>query len=107
MHPDGTSLTLLTPDEGTGASWTPDGKHILYYAQNYIWLMDPDGSNKAQWSAAGPDLSTSRARMGTRRAGSGISERSSGGFTGLEVFRYHSKTPEEHDPWRREVVMEA
>lgn len=58
IHPDGTSLTLLTPDEGTGASWTPDGKHILYYAQNYIWLMDPDGKNKAQWSRSGPDLST-------------------------------------------------
>lgn len=64
VHPDGTALTLLTPDEGTGASWTPDGKHILYYAQNYIWLMDPDGANKAQWSAAGPDLSTSETGYG-------------------------------------------
>jgi len=64
VHPDGTALTLLTPDEGTGASWTPDGKHILYYAENYIWLMDPDGKNKAQWSHSGPDLSTTERGYG-------------------------------------------
>lgn len=64
VHPDGTALTLLTPDEGTGASWTPDGKHILFYAENYIWLMDPDGTNKAQWSRSGPDLSTGETGYG-------------------------------------------
>lgn len=64
IKPDGTAMTLLTKDEGTGASWTPDGKHILYYAQNYIWLMDPDGQNKARWSAKGPDLSTTETGYG-------------------------------------------
>jgi Tol biopolymer transport system component len=64
VHPDGTALTLLTPDEGTGASWTPDGKHILFYAQNYVWLMDPDGANKAQWNRSGPDLSTTETGYG-------------------------------------------
>ncbi|TFG69136.1 MAG: hypothetical protein E4H24_01620 [Thermomicrobiales bacterium] len=64
IKPDGTAMTLLTPDEGTGASWTPDGKHILYYAQNYIWLMDPDGAGKARWSANGPDLSTTNRGYG-------------------------------------------
>lgn len=64
IHPDGTALTLLTEDEGTGASWTPDGKHIIYYAQNQIWLMDPDGRNKALWSHSGPDLSTTEKGFG-------------------------------------------
>lgn len=61
---DGTAMTLLTPDEGTGANWTPDGKHIVFYAQNQIWLMDPDGGNKAPWSATGPDLSTTERGYG-------------------------------------------
>jgi len=64
IKPDGTAMTLLTKDQGTGASWTPDGKHILYYAQNYIWLMDPDGANKSRWSAKGPDLSTTETGYG-------------------------------------------
>jgi WD40-like Beta Propeller Repeat len=64
IRPDGTAMTLLTEDEGTGASWTPDGKHILFYAQNHIWLMDPDGQNKYRWSATGPDLSTNETGFG-------------------------------------------
>ena len=64
IKPDGTAMTKLTQG-GTGASWTPDGKHILYYDQNQIWLMDPDGANKAPWSSAnGPDLSTTERGYG-------------------------------------------
>ena len=64
IKPDGTAMTELTLDGGTGASWTPDGKHILYYAENHIRLMDPDGSNKALWSADGPDLATTERGYG-------------------------------------------
>ena len=64
VRPDGSDLRRLTGNgdgdpacaNGTGASWTPDGGHIVYMC-NWIFLMDPDGSNKARWSAAGPDLS--------------------------------------------------
>jgi Tol biopolymer transport system component len=64
IKPDGTAMTQLTPDEGTGASWTPDGKHIVFYSQNYIWLMDPDGQNKHRWSLDGPDLSANAIGFG-------------------------------------------
>jgi dipeptidyl aminopeptidase/acylaminoacyl peptidase len=64
MHPDGSALTDLTPGGGTGASWTPDGKHILFYDTNYTSLMDVDGGNKARWSSHGPDLSTTERGYG-------------------------------------------
>lgn len=74
VHPDGTGLAQLTGaadsepfdcdsgvtaesnDHGTGASWTPDGLHILFMC-NWIYLMDPDGSNVARWDVRGPDMS--------------------------------------------------
>lgn len=46
-RPDGTDVQLLTPTNvGYGApSWTPDGKHIMYWGPVTFHLMDPDGSN--------------------------------------------------------------
>jgi dipeptidyl aminopeptidase/acylaminoacyl peptidase len=64
IKPDGTAMTELTLDGGTGASWTPDGKHILFYHMNHIWLMDPDGANQALWSADGPDFATTETGYG-------------------------------------------
>jgi Tol biopolymer transport system component len=69
IHADGTQMRNLTdgsdgaPAEGTGASWTPDGKHILYM-EDRIWLMDPDGGNKRLWSRLGPDVSTTERGFG-------------------------------------------
>ncbi len=64
VRPDGSGLRRLTGngdgdgdcDNGTGASWTPDGRYIVYMC-NWILLMESDGANKARWSQAGPDLS--------------------------------------------------
>lgn len=46
-RPDGTDVQLVTPTNvGYGApSWTPDGKHIMYWGPITFHLMDPDGSN--------------------------------------------------------------
>ena len=71
VRPDGSDIRKLTGngdgdpvcDNGTGASWTPDGAHIIYMC-NWIFLMDPDGSNKARWSALGPDLSNTATGYG-------------------------------------------
>jgi Tol biopolymer transport system component len=63
VHPDGTALTQLTDTGATGASWTPDGRYIIYMS-NWIYLMEPDGSNKARWSISGPDLSKTETGYG-------------------------------------------
>lgn len=55
VKPDGSGLTRLT-DSGGAASWTPDGRHILFY-DNYFWLMDPDGSARLPVDKNGMDLS--------------------------------------------------
>ena len=81
VHPDGTGLKQLTgaadsepfdcgsgvmgesSEHGTGASWTPDGLHILFMC-NSIYLMDPDGNNVARWDARGPDISDNTVGFG-------------------------------------------
>jgi Tol biopolymer transport system component len=70
VRPDGSGLRRLTGngdggacDNGTGASWTPDGRYIVYMCDR-ILLMEPDGSNKAMWSSTGPDLSTTESGYG-------------------------------------------
>jgi len=69
VHPDGTGLTRLTParggfdDGGTGASWTPDGKYIIYMWDR-IRMMERDGSHDALWSASGPDMSSTERGYG-------------------------------------------
>lgn len=66
VRPDGTDLTILTDrlssapedrviNEGTGASWTPDGR-ILFFGLNHHWIMNADGSEMKVWDAAQPDL---------------------------------------------------
>ena len=58
---DGTGLDRLTTGQGSiGASWTPDGAHILYYDSNHLWLMAPDGSDKRPVDHNGMDLSDDR-----------------------------------------------
>jgi WD40-like Beta Propeller Repeat len=60
VNPDGTGLQQLTHDGGAGAaSWTPDGKHILFF-DNYYWLMNPDGSGVLPVDSPGMDLSENR-----------------------------------------------
>ena len=70
IRPDGSGLLRLTGngdggacDNGTGASWTPDGRYIVYMC-DWIMLMEPDGANKARWSSTGPDLSTTERGYG-------------------------------------------
>ena len=58
VRPDGTGLTPLTSGNSAGAaSWTPDGRHILYYDNNLMRLMNPDGSGQLPVDATGMDLS--------------------------------------------------
>jgi len=50
IHPDGTGLTDLCGSclgGGIAPSWTPDGKHILFWGNRTWALMDPDGNNMA------------------------------------------------------------
>ncbi len=56
-------MVTRTAGEGTGASWTPDGRYIVYMC-NWIFLMEPDGSNKARWSSIGPDMAEDRVGYG-------------------------------------------
>ncbi len=59
IRPDGTGQTRLTNSNGAGgASFTPDGKHILY-SENFQWLMNPDGSDQRPVNANGMDLTSS------------------------------------------------
>ncbi len=66
VRPDGSGLTLLTDrnsikknnrmiDNGTGASWTPDGR-ILFFANNQHWIMNADGTDFGIWDSGQPDL---------------------------------------------------
>jgi Tol biopolymer transport system component len=58
VRPDGSGLTTLTIGNSAGAaSWTPDGRHILYYDNNLMRLMNPDGSGQLPVDANGMDLS--------------------------------------------------
>jgi Tol biopolymer transport system component len=47
VNVDGTGLHRLTPWGlgGFSASWSPDGKWILFNAKGRIWVVHPDGSN--------------------------------------------------------------
>ena len=57
IRPDGTGRKRLTDSNGAGgASFTPDGKHILY-SENLQWLMNLDGSDKRPVNSNGMDLS--------------------------------------------------
>lgn len=50
IHPDGTGLTDVCGAclaGGIAPSWTPDGKHILFWGYRTWALMDPDGGNMA------------------------------------------------------------
>jgi Tol biopolymer transport system component len=50
IHPDGTGLTNVCAEclgGGIAPSWTPDGKHILFWGYRTWALMDPDGKNMA------------------------------------------------------------
>lgn len=50
IHPDGTGISDLCGDclqGGIAPSWTPDGKHILFWGFRTWAMMDPDGSNLA------------------------------------------------------------
>ena len=56
VNRDGSDLRLLTEEEGAhlGASWSPDGRKIIYSKQNLdaesfaadLWVMDADGRHK-------------------------------------------------------------
>ena len=50
IHPDGTGLTDVCGgclQGGIAPSWTPDGRHILFWGFRTWALMDPDGANMA------------------------------------------------------------
>jgi hypothetical protein len=50
IRPDGTDLTQLCApclQGGVAPSWTPDGRHILFFGYRTWALMDPDGQNQA------------------------------------------------------------
>ena len=50
IHPDGTNLVQVCGSclqGGVAPSWTPDGKHILFWGFRSWALMAPDGSNAA------------------------------------------------------------
>jgi Tol biopolymer transport system component len=50
IHPDGTGLTDVCGDclqGGIAPTWTPDGKHIMFWGFRTWALMDPDGGNMA------------------------------------------------------------
>ena len=50
IHPDGTGLTEVCGSclqGGIAPSWTPDGKHILFWGFRTWAMMDPDGRNMA------------------------------------------------------------
>jgi Tol biopolymer transport system component len=57
VREDGSQPRQLTTFGGTDASWSPDGRRIVYVHHNYwvlhplngtIWSMNPDGSEKRQ-----------------------------------------------------------
>ena len=64
---DGTDVRNLTGkrgrEGGTGASWTADGRYILYMYDR-IRLMRPDGSGDALWHVDGPDMSEHQTGFG-------------------------------------------
>lgn len=48
IRPDGSALTQICTsclEGGTAPSWTPDGKHILFWGFRSWALMDPDGGH--------------------------------------------------------------
>jgi Tol biopolymer transport system component len=54
VHPDGTGLSDVCGTclgGGIAPSWTPDGKHILFWGFRTWALMDPDGANIAHINA--------------------------------------------------------
>jgi Tol biopolymer transport system component len=77
IRADGTDLRNLTgslpsladgsqprgAEGGTGASWTPDGRYIIYM-HDEIRMMRADGSDDALWSQSGPDMSTNETGYG-------------------------------------------
>lgn len=55
IHPDGTNLVQVCNaclQGGVAPSWTPDGKHILFWGFRSWALMDSDGSNAAHINQA-------------------------------------------------------
>ena len=58
IRPDGSGDRLLAASansSGEAPSWTPDGKHILYWGFRTPNLMDPDGSNAGPINAKALD----------------------------------------------------
>jgi hypothetical protein len=50
VRPDGTKLTNVCDtclNGGIAPSWTPDGKHILFWGFRTWAMMNPDGSDMA------------------------------------------------------------
>jgi hypothetical protein len=48
IHPDGSSLVRLCGpclQGGIAPTWTPDGRHVLFWGYRSWALMDPDGTN--------------------------------------------------------------
>ena len=57
IRPDGTGLTDVCGtclQGGIAPSWTPDGRHILFWGFRTWALMDPDGANMTHINS--PDL---------------------------------------------------
>jgi Tol biopolymer transport system component len=64
VRADGTNLKQLTTSGRCAyPSWTPDGRQIVFIANNQVWIMNADGTGKRQltqlkgWKCAWPTVS--------------------------------------------------
>jgi Tol biopolymer transport system component len=59
VNPDGSDVVNLTnsTEWELGPVWSPDGQRIAFYRSSGLWVMDPDGSNQAQFTDSGNDPS--------------------------------------------------
>jgi Tol biopolymer transport system component len=64
VRADGTDLKQLTTSGRCAyPSWTPDGRQIVFIANNQVWIMNADGTGKRQltqlkgWKCAWPTVS--------------------------------------------------